>query len=172
MTWARARAGLVGGAAGIAPLAAIALLSALGALASDLAAPLALGALPLGVVLAGAITGYGAGQARRRRSEVKAVIGGIAGVLAALVFGGALEITYAVRYLQTPVYLRAGSLSVHPLRVSAAILLLSALIVAVAMITAHFTARPLPPPRPGRRPTSAMPASPPPTQRQPPLPRR
>ncbi|HKD75508.1 MAG TPA: hypothetical protein VKB76_08435 [Ktedonobacterales bacterium] len=162
MTKERVRTGIIGGVAGICPLLLVALLTALGMLAGTVATGAALLAFPAGILLAGILSGYLAGQARRRRAESKVVIGAWAGSIAALIFGVVLEGFYVVRYVAIPANLRAAStLSAHPIRVTFAIVLMSALALGIAMLTTYLTAKPLPPPRPTRQTTGRMPAMPP-----------
>lgn len=160
MTWQRVGAGLVSGLVALVPLGLIALLTGIGALRSTDASPLAVAALPLGVLVGGALAGYLAGQGRRRRREVKAVVGAAAGIFAALLLGGALEAALIVRAMMTPIALRTDVITMHPIRVTAANLLLSTLVVGLAMLTCHLTARPLPPPRLSRRLTGQVPVVP------------
>jgi hypothetical protein len=162
MTKERVRAGIIGGIGGIFPLLLVALLTGLGVLSGAGASGAALLAFPAGILLAGIVSGYLAGQARRRRSESKVVIGAAAGGIAALIFGAVLEGFYVVRYVAIPADLRgASTLSAHPIRVTFAIVLMSALALGIAMLTTYLTAKPLPPPRPPRRTTGRMPAMPP-----------
>lgn len=161
MTAARARAGLIGGLAGLAPLLVVILLTKLEVLSGDAATPLALGAFLLSIFLGGALAGWRAGQARRRRSEAKAFVGGMAGSIAALIYTVVLAGIFLVRVFATPVALRTNALDIHPIRVTCAIILLGALQVVVAMLAAQFSAKPLPPPRTTRRFTTEMRAVPP-----------
>lgn len=161
MTAARARAGLIGGVAGLAPLLVVILLTRLEVLSGDAATPLALGAFLLSIFLGGALAGLLAGQARRRRSEAKAFVGGMAGIIAALTYSAVMEGIFLVRVYSTPVALRTNALDIHPVRVTFAIILFGALQVVIAMLTAQFSARPLPPPRATRRFTTEMRAVPP-----------
>ncbi len=177
MTKERVRAGIIGGVGGIVPLLLVALLTALGMLTGNAASTVALLAFLAGILLAGGVSGYLAGQARRRRSEMKALIGAAAGGIAALIFGAVLEGFYVVRYVAIPADQRAAStIGVHPIRVTFAIVLLSVLALGIAMLTTHLTAKPLLPPRPppGRSgaggTTGRMPAMPPRLpMRQPPM---
>lgn len=168
MVWRRLRAGILGGAVALTPLGLVAALSYAGVVMGDNASSLALGAIALSVALGGLAAGGLAGRGPRRRREAKAVVGAVAGLAAALLYGAALEAFFVVRYTFTPLAFRQGNaIAVHPVRVSFAIALLAALLVAVAMLTAHLTARPLPPPRNSRRLADAPPAArvpgPPPT---------
>ncbi len=161
MTWERARAGLVSGVVSFAPLVLVMLATNLGVASGDGAVTLALLAFPLSILLGGGLAGYLAGQGKRRRSEAKAVVGGAAGVVAAVLFGTGMEALYLIRAAGE----QGSILAIHPIRVFFAIVLMSALLVAVAMLAAQLTARPLPPPRRTRRLTAQMPAVPPPTPR-------
>jgi membrane protease YdiL (CAAX protease family) len=155
MLWERVRAGLVSGIVGFAPLVLVILLTRLGALSGDLAVSVALLAFPVCILLGGGLSGYLAGQGRRRRSEAKVIVGGTTGLVAALLFGIILVIFYFVRAASAS---PADVLSTHPIRVIFAVLLIGALMVAVAMATTQLTAKPLPP----RGQTRQMPAVRPP----------
>jgi hypothetical protein len=161
MTWQRARAGLVSGVVSFAPLVLVLLGTSLGVVTGDGAVTLALLAFPLCILLGGGLAGYLAGQGKRRRSEAKAVVGGAAGLVAGVLFGAGLEAIYLARAAGD----QGSTLAIHPLRVIFAIVLMSTLLVAVAMLAAQLTAKPLPPPRRTRRLTAQMPAVPPPAPR-------
>ena len=153
-------AGLVSGLVALLPPGIIAVLTATELMDAATAAPLALVALLLSVVLAGGLAGWLAGRGRRLRRESKAVVGATAGIASGLVVGLALESALWIRAALTPPILRTDVISQHPLRVTAAVILLSTLVVALAMVTCQLTARPLPPPRPSRRLTGQLPALP------------
>jgi hypothetical protein len=155
MLWERVRAGLVSGIVGFAPLVLVILLTRLNVLSGDPAITVALLAFPLSILLGGGLAGYLAGQGQRRRSEAKVIIGGITGCIAALLFGGSLEVFYIFR---SSAATAGDMLSIHPIRVTFAIILMGALMVAIAMVTTQFTAKPLPP----RGQTRQMPALRPP----------
>ncbi len=155
MTWERARFGLVSGIVGFTPLLLVVILTGMQRITGNGATTFALGAFVMSIALAGGLAGWLAGQGKRWRRDAKVVVGGMTGVVAASVYCGILEGFYLVRASQ----LNPGdALAIHPLRVTFAIVLMGTLIVAVAMGTTHFTARPLPPPRPGRRSTGQMPS--------------
>jgi hypothetical protein len=155
MTWERVRFGLVSGVVGFTPLLLVVILSDLQLVTGDGAVTVALIAFVASIVLAGGMAGWLAGQGKRRRREAKVVVGGMAGIVAAATYCIILEGFYLIRAAQ----LNPGNaLAIHPVRVTFAIVLMGTLIVAVAMGTTHFTAKRLPPPRPGRRATGYMPA--------------
>ncbi|MBA3823905.1 MAG: hypothetical protein H0X24_08420 [Ktedonobacterales bacterium] len=156
MIWERARAGLVSGTVGFAPLVLVILLTRLGTLSGDLAVSVALLAFPVCILLGGGLAGYLAGQGRRRRSEAKVVVGGTAGFVAALLFAVILLVFY---FLRTASAASPDVLSIHPIRVIFAVILIGALMVAVAMATTQLSAKPLPP----RGQTRQMPSVRPPT---------
>jgi hypothetical protein len=156
MGWERARSGLVSGIVGFAPLVLVILLTRLGLLGGEIAVSVALLAFPLGILVGGGLAGYLAGQGRRKRSEAKVLVGGAAGAVAAILFGVILEAFYLLRAAGAPA---DDGLTAHPLRVTFAILMMGALMVAVAMATTQLTAKALPP----RGQTRQMPAVRPPT---------
>jgi MFS family permease len=156
MTWERARAGLIGGLAGIALLGAVAIAIKL---AGGSVSSLATVALLASVILAGGLSGFLAGQGRRRRSEAKAAVGGVAGLIAGAIVCCGTAAAYVIRYLRTPEPLRSLIYNESPLQIAGAILFLGALTIVIAMIVAHMTARPLPP-RPDRRFTRPVPGAP------------
>jgi len=160
MTSKRVQAGALGGISGLVPLVLVVLLTKLGVLNSDAATSATLFAFVFGIILSGMLAGYMAGQARRRRTEFKAIIGALAGVVAGVIYGAALETVFIVRYVAIAPDLREQTIGTHPLRVTFAIILMCTIIIAVAMLTTQFTAKPLPSPRPGRR-TRELPIVPP-----------
>jgi hypothetical protein len=168
MVGERIRLGLISGLLGLLPLVVAALLTWLNIFVDAGAAIFALTCLVASIALAGGSAGYLAGQRRRKRKEAKAFVGGTSGVAAGIIFGGALEGLFLYRFYTTPAIWRDQLVTSHPLRVSFAVLLLSSLIVVVAMLTAQFTARPLPP----RGRTREMGAVRPPQQSNQPLARR
>lgn len=145
MIGVRIRLGLISGLLGLSPLVVAILLTWLNVFASAGAVIFALACLIASIALTGGSAGYLAGQRRRKRKEAKALVGGTAGVAASIVFGSALEGLFLYRFFTTPAIWRDQLVTSHPLRVSFAVLLLSTLIVVIAMLTAHFSARPLPP---------------------------
>ncbi len=157
MSWERVRAGLVSGIAGFAPLLLVIILAQMGVVTGDGAVTLVLVSFPVSILLGGGLAGYLAGQGKRRRREYKVVVGAISGLVAALLFGIILETLYLIRSAGA----QGDTLAVHPLRVTGAIMLLCAMMVAVAMVTTQLTAKPLPPPRRTRKITTQMPAVPP-----------
>lgn len=165
MTWERARAGLLSGIVGFAPLLLIILLTQMQWLTGDLATTLAFLAFPVSIILGGVLAGYLAGHGRRKRSEAKVVIGGTTGLIAGALFGAILEALYFIRSAGSASASQGDALSVHPLRVTFAIVLLSALMVAFAMVTCQLTAKPLPPPRRSRGLTNQISAVRPPSER-------
>ena len=171
MTWERARAGILSGIVGFAPLLLVIFLTRLEWVTGDGAVTLALTAFFLSIILGGVLAGYLAGQARRKRSEAKVVVGGVTGLIAGGIFGGLLEALYVIRSASTGGAAQGDALNVHPLRVTFAILLMGALMVALAMVTTQLTAKPLP--RRPRGSTNPMPTAPPPLrQRDPQVPTR
>ena len=172
MSWERARAGLLSGIVGFAPLLLVIFLTGLHWVTGDGAVTLALLAFFISIILGGVLAGYLAGQGRRKRSEAKVVVGGSTGLVAGAIFGGLLEALYFIRSASTGGATQGDALAVHPLRVTFAILLMSALMVAFAMVTTQLTAKPLPPARRPRGTTAPTPTVQPPHQRDPQVPAR
>jgi peptidoglycan/LPS O-acetylase OafA/YrhL len=142
----RLRLGVISGLMGLLPILIIAIITWLIALDSATGTLIAFGGLLLSLIIGGGLSGYLAGQRRRKRKEPKAIVGAHAGLGAALTVGVTIEGLFLYRYYSTPANIRALVVTSHPLRVSFAILLIASLVVVIAMLTAQFTARPLPPP--------------------------
>ncbi len=172
MIWERVRVGLVSGVVSFAPLLLVFILTNLQLITGDGAVSLALMAFPLSILVGGALAGYLVGQGRRKRSESKVMLGGLAGGVAGLLFGVVLEVLFLVRSASSSAATQDDPLAVHPVRVTFAIVLMVALMVAVAMVSTMVTAKPLPPPRRVRRMTGQMPALPPTPQHDPNVPAR
>ncbi len=157
MIWKRVRAGMLSGVIALVPWVIVVGATHLGILDSTSGGTLTLLALPFGVLLGGGIAGVVAGRVPRRRREAKAMVGAATGAVAALMFGGLIETFVLINSLTLPLIQRAGTIAEHPLRVSAVIFLTSTLIVPLAMLVTHLTARPLPPPRNTRSLTAQTP---------------